>query len=51
MTLQPNFLPVGSVVYYNIESIEYSEWTSSSCIFPCDVCNGSKIITMFVIKP
>jgi DnaJ-class molecular chaperone len=22
------------------------EWTSSSCIFTCDVCNGSKIIPM-----
>ena len=27
MTLQPNFLPVGSVVYYNIESIEHPKWT------------------------
>lgn len=27
MTLQPNFLPVGSIVYYNIESIEHPKWT------------------------
>jgi len=26
------------------------EWSSSSCIFPCDVCNGSKIIPMCEIK-
>jgi len=26
------------------------EWSSSSCIFPCDVCNGSKIIPMFIVS-
>lgn len=27
------------------------EWSSSSCIFTCDVCNGSKIIPMFKPTP
>jgi hypothetical protein len=26
------------------------EWSSSSCIFPCDVCNGNKIIPMFIVS-
>jgi hypothetical protein len=26
------------------------KWTSSSSIFTCDVCNGSKIIPMFINK-
>ena len=26
------------------------EWSSSSCIFLCDVCNGSKIIPMFIVS-
>ena len=26
------------------------EWSSSSCIFTCDVCNGSKIIPMFIVS-
>jgi len=30
MTLTPNFLPVGSLVYYNIESIEHPEWTPTA---------------------
>ena len=25
------------------------EWSSSSCQFQCDVCNGQKIIPMFVL--
>ena len=26
------------------------EWSSSSCQFQCDVCNGQKIIPMFVSR-
>lgn len=26
------------------------QWSSSSCSFPCDVCNGSKIIPMFIVS-
>ena len=26
------------------------EWVSSCCTFTCDVCNGAKIIPMFIIK-
>ena len=26
------------------------QWSNSSCVFPCDVCNGSKIIQMFIVS-
>lgn len=57
-TLQPKTIPYqccpkcngqGTVSKPPYIAGDVYEWSSSSAVFPCDVCNGAKIIPMYVI--